>query len=376
MLHRLPRRAAALLAALTLAACSSSPAMNGADAAPEDARPDAATPDATPTPDTPATPDAPAGDGGACEDFSGAYTLVGTCSVPGFSPFPSACIAQTGCNAQIVVATGPTTGTVAGNTLTFTSMVSGIPLACTATRVAGGALMVRCEAGGGAATCEAMGTPAAFPGATRWCCDLGAQDCGAGQRCNIVGAGTNNAVALTACIPAGTLTEGAVCTRTDGRPGADTCATGLSCILSGDMAGGVRTCQRVCRSGADCMGAACVSFSDAPRGGVCRATCTPFGTDCGAGTCRYVNTWAAEMRDTAPALIASTCQAAGMGMEGTMCTSSGDCAANHTCARRNGAEPFACRRICDMKNACLMGTTCSGMMSANNPTASGYCFPS
>lgn len=358
MPHSLTRGAAALLAALSLAACSSSPAPSDTDASTRDA-----------------TPDAPAGDGGACDDFTGAYTLVGTCSVAGFSPFPAACIAQTGCNAQIVVATGPTTGAVAGNTLTFTSMVSGIPLTCSATRGAGRALTVHCTAGGGAATCDAMGTPAEFPGATRWCCDLGAQDCGAGQRCNLVGAGTNNATALTACIPAGTLAEGATCTRTDGRFGADMCGVGLSCILSGQTAGLVRTCQRVCRSSADCMSGACLSASDAPRGGFCRGSCTPLGTDCGEGTCRYLNTWGAEMRDTAPAILATACQPVGVGMEGATCTSGGDCAANLNCARRTAADAFACRRICDVAHPCPTGTTCNGMMSATNPMASGSCLP-
>ncbi|MFO0604529.1 MAG: hypothetical protein U0324_15210 [Polyangiales bacterium] len=376
----LPCRSASLLAALALAACSSSPAAPAPDAAvAEDAAPDAAAPDA-PAPDA-AAPDAPAPDappptdGGACEDFTGAYTLVGTCSVPGFSPFPSACIAQTGCAAQIVVTTGPTAGTVVGNELRFTSMVSGIPLECTATRGAGGVLTVRCAAGT-VASCDATATPAAFPGATRWCCDPGAQDCGAGQRCNFVGAGTNNGTALTACIPAGTLAEGAACTRTDGRLGADSCGAGLSCVNYGGAGASDRACSRTCRSNADCTGgASCIGVTDAPRGGVCRPRCTPLGTDCAAGTCRHLNAWPAEMRDTAPAVTATVCQPVGAGAEGAACMSSLECGANLTCARRTGADAFACRRICDMANPCPAGTTCTGAMSATNPSAAGACIP-
>jgi len=354
MPHTLPRRAAALLAALSLAACASSPATPGADAAPPDAP--------------------PAADGGACEDFTGAYTLTGTCSVPGFSPFPSACIAQTGCAARIVVTTGPTTGTVAGNQLTFTSMVSGIPLTCVATRGGDGALAVRCAAGS-VASCEATAAPAAFPGATRWCCDAAAQDCGAGQRCNLVGVGGGNNTALTACIPAGVGADGAMCTRADGRLGADGCGVGLTCANYGQAAGGDRTCQRLCRSTADCMGGACIVVADAPRTGVCRARCEPLGTDCAAGTCRYLNSWPAESPDTAPALLATTCEPVGAAAEGAMCASSLDCDASLACARRTGADPFACRRICDMAHACPMGTTCTGMMSPTNPTAAGACLP-
>lgn len=372
MPHALPRRAAALLTALSFAACSSSPATPGVDAAPADVPPA----DAAPAPDAPPTPDAPpAGDGGACEDFTGAYTLVGTCSVPGFSPFPTACITQTGCAAQIVVATGPTTGTAARNALTFTSMVSGIPLECTATRGAGGALAVRCAAGT-IATCEATATPAAFPGATRFCCDLGAQDCGAGQRCTLIGVGTNNATVLTACVPAGALAEGAMCTRVDGRAGTDACGAGLACASYGRATAGDRVCSRVCRSSADCAGgASCLAVSDAPRGGVCVPRCEPLGTGCAAGTCRYFNAWGAEMRDTAPGVVTPSCHPTGAGAEGAACAASTDCGANLACARRTGADPFACRRVCDMAHPCPMGTACSGVMSATNPAAGGTCLP-
>ncbi len=368
-------RAASLLVALSLAACSSSPASNPADAAADAPAADAAV-DA-PAADAPAPSDGtPSGDSGACEDFSGAYTLTGTCSVPGFSPFPSACVAQTGCDAQIVVTTGPTTGTAAGNRLTFTSMVSGIPLSCEATRGAGGALTIHCEAGGGAASCDATGAPAAFPGATRWCCDPAAQDCGAGQRCNFAGAGMNNAVALTACMPAGMGAEGAACMRADGRLGADDCGVGLSCVNFGQATASQRTCQRLCRSSADCMGdAACVVVSDAPRGGICRPRCTILGSDCPMGTCRHATTWGATSPATAPAVLGTSCSPTGTGAEGAPCTSSLDCGANLTCARRSGADPFACRRICDMTHACPMGSTCSGAMDATNPTAAGACLP-
>lgn len=363
MLHALPRRAASLIAVLSLAACSSSPAAPGADAAADVVTPDAAASDAP-----------PAGDGGACADFSGAWSITGTCSVPGFSPFPSACITQTGCAAQIVVTTGPTPGTVVGNQLTFTSMVSGIALTCTATRSGEGTLQIRCEAGG-LASCDAVAVRPTFPGATRWCCDVVAQDCGAGQRCNLVSTQPNDSTAISACVPAGTLTGGATCTREGGRLGADQCGAGLSCVNFGQAGTDDRTCQRLCRSSADCMGGVCLNVSSAPRAGICQTRCEILGTDCAAGTCRYRTTWPAESPDTAPAVLMPSCQPVGTTMEGATCTLTTDCAATLTCARRAATDPYTCRRVCDATHPCPMGTTCNGTMSDTNPSASGACLP-
>ena len=77
-------------------------------------------------------------------------------------------------------------------------------------------LQIRCEAGG-LASCDAVAVRPTFPGATRWCCDVVAQDCGAGQRCNLVSTQPNDSTAISACIPAGTLTRGATCMREGGR---------------------------------------------------------------------------------------------------------------------------------------------------------------
>lgn len=364
------RRTVTLLAALSIAACSSSSPTNTPDAAVADA----------PAVDVPAvdvsqsTDGAAAGDGGGCEDFSGAYTLTGTCSVPGFSPFPSACIAQTGCSAQIVVTTGSTTGTVSGNTLSFMSMVSGIPLSCTATRQAGGTITVQCDAGG-LASCEATGEPASFPGATRWCCNPSAQDCGSGQRCNLVGTGMGNNVALTACVPAGTVAEGATCTRTGGRLGADDCGVGLSCVNYGQASATERACHRLCRNSSDCMGgASCLAVSDAPRAGICRPRCELLGSDCPMGTCRYLNAWT-TMDESSAATMVTACLPMGDGVEGGMCSNSNDCGANLLCVRSSASAQGACRRVCDSTHACPAGTNCNGTMSATNPTAAGACVP-
>ncbi len=321
--------------------------------------------------DTPAATDTP----GGCEDFTGAFALEGTCSVAGFRPFPAACVVQTGCTAVINVQTGPTTGTVVGNRLTFTSMVSGIGLECTATRGAGGALTVRCEAAGGIASCDATGTPVSFPGATRFCCNAGAQDCGAGLRCALVNNGTPNGAAVTACTPAGDTAAGAACTRANDRLGADTCGSGLLCANFGNATVSNRTCQRACSSTADCTGgAACVVGSDAPRAGVCVAPCTIQGTDCAQGSCRYLGTWGATDPATAPAILRPACLPDGPGAAGASCTFVNDCGPNLGCGRPSPGAPSVCATTCDATHPCAEGT-CNGAMSTSNPSASGYCFP-
>ncbi len=317
------------------------------------------------------------GDAGACEDFTGAYTITGTCSVPGFSPYRTACIVQTGCNANVTVETGPLTGTVMGNRLTFSSSVSGIPLICAVTRAGDGSLMVDCEAAGGAATCTATGARVTLPGATSFCCDVSAQTaCGAGNRCSPTSEGGRNVTLVTACVPAGTAAAGETCTRVDGRLGNDNCGAGLACVNYGQATSTERTCQRLCRSNADCPdGQGCIGIADAPRAGVCRPRCTILGNDCPAGTCRYLNAWGATDAATAPAIATPTCQPSGAGAEGDPCNGGFECGAGLNCSRPTATDSFACRRICDSTNACPAGFTCNGTASPTNPNASGSCFP-
>lgn len=319
------------------------------------------------------------GDSGAggCEDFSGAYALQGSCSVPGFTVFPSACIAQTGCRAQVAVEGTSAEATVTGNQLSVTFMLSGIPLQCVLTRSAGAPMALRCEAAGGAASCEAQVSAATFPGATRFCCNPAAQDCGDGQRCNIVGIGATNATGITACVAAGTAADGAMCTRAEGRLGADSCERGLSCVNYGQATASSRTCQPLCGSASDCMnGGRCIPIATVPRAGICRPTCTPFAADaCAQGGCRYVNALAAGGDATSPLVRTAICTPAGSTAEGEACSSDNDCAPTLSCSRRSASDAFACRRICDSNNACPTGTTCSGTASASNPNAAGTCLP-
>ena len=188
-LHRLHVSLRCLVVAL-VAACSSSSSTPSPDAAVVTDTP--AVTDAPAVTDTaPASDTTPAGDAGACVDFTGGYTVTGTCSLPGVVPFPAVCIAQTGCSAQINLEGAVVTGTVVGGRLTFTTSTMGVPLTCTVDRNGDGSTAVRCEAAGGAVTCDAVAAAPSFPGATRFCCNVTAQDCGAGQRCTVVGVGAS-----------------------------------------------------------------------------------------------------------------------------------------------------------------------------------------
>ena len=212
------------------------------------------TPDAATSPDA-SMIDAPMGamadvgsDAGAtgCVDLTGAWALSGTCSVAGFSPFPTACIVQTGCDAAISVSSGTIHGTVVGNRVIFETTVSSFPLACTAT-LTGSRLSVNCDAAGGAATCEATGTRGTVPGATRFCCDVHAQDCGAGQRCTpyASGAGVGDNV-LSACVPAGALALNAPCMREGRSRGARSHAARASSARASDKPRPPRVCVAPC----------------------------------------------------------------------------------------------------------------------------------
>lgn len=369
-LHPLHVPRASLVVAL-VAACSSSSPTPATDAAATDAP---AVTDAPVVADTAPAGDArPAGDAGACVNFSGGYTLTGTCSVPGVVPFPSACITQTGCSAQINLEGTVVTGTVVGGRLTFMTSAAGVPLTCAVNRNADGSTAVRCEAAGGAASCEAVAAAPSFPGATRYCCNVSAQDCGAGQRCTVVGVGASNSIALTACVPAGTTPVGGACTRTDGRLGADTCAAGSSCVNFGQATASSRVCVRTCTRSSECAdGEGCIVTAATPGAGVCRAGCLlSDAMGCAAGTCRYLS---AFLADGSATVRAPTCQPVGPATESMPCNTDVDCAAGLACARRTGADPFTCRPLCDRIQPCAAGT-CSGVASDANPVGAGVCFP-
>src|SRR5207247_2447953 len=139
--------------------------------------------------------------------------------------------------------------TVTGNTATFSVTVPGGPpgpgsvsmgtTTCTVT-LDGDTLSGQCQVPMGTMmqTCDAAGGRARVAGASRLCCDVGAEDCGEGQRCGVVSAVLPSPPAsvgrgpfdqpqpVTACLSAGELAEGDACTQDDGTPGADQCGAG------------------------------------------------------------------------------------------------------------------------------------------------------
>lgn len=343
------------------------------------------TPDAATSPDASMAdvamgPTADAGnDAGAtgCSDLTGGWILAGTCSVAGFSPFPAATITQSECMADITVTSGTIRGSVVGNTLTFSTSVSSFPLECTATLM-GTSLRVNCSAAGGAATCEATGTRANVPGATRYGCDVFAQDCGAGQRCTPYAAGTSpGSNILNACVPAGALALDATCMREGGRLGADQCGAGLFCANFGQVSLDTRVCRPLCTQASHCgAGQVCVALTNAPRAGVCTPSCTLGGADCGAGTtCRSRTLW-----DAAPTgaedvtSFGTSCEPLGAAAAGAPCMVNADCGASLECSRRSGAEAFACRPSCSTSVACPSGFTCSAYSGGMNPGGNGACY--
>ncbi|MDP3274567.1 MAG: hypothetical protein Q8Q09_05185 [Deltaproteobacteria bacterium] len=308
--------------------------------------------------------------------MSGAYPLTGTCSVPGFSPFPIACIAQTGCTASISVLSGTIAGTVVGNQLSFETSVAGTPLSCTAT-LANGTMAVDCSAAGGAATCMATGMAATFPGATRYCCDASAQNCGAGQHCAIVSESAANATSFTACIPAGTTAAGATCTRMGGRLGADGCGAGLFCSNVGQATATTRVCQKTCGATADCpANNNCVLVTRTPAAGNCSPSCTLQGTDCiGGATCRYRVAVGATGATAAQGRYILACDPVGTVATGMSCQFNSECGPGHACVRNNGG-PLTCRPECDTAHPCAAGQTCTLYNDGPaNTTGAGFCVP-
>jgi hypothetical protein len=274
------------------------------------------------------------------------------------------------------VTSGTIRGAVVGNTLTFSTSVSSFPLECTATLM-GTSLRVNCSAAGGAATCEATGTRANVPGATRYGCDVFTQDCGAGQRCTPYAGTAPGGSLLNVCVPAGALARDASCTREGGRLGADQCGAGLFCSNFGQVSTDTRVCLPLCTQASQCgAGQGCVALPNAPRAGVCAPTCTLGGSDCRAGTtCRNRQLWdGAPTSEEDVTSFGASCEAMGTGAEGASCTVNSECGANLECSRRSGSEAFACRRSCSTLVACPSGFTCSAYPGGMNPGGSGACY--
>ena len=186
-------------------------------------------------------------------------------------------------------------------------------------------------------------------------------------------------LALTACVPNGTIAEGMPCTRTGGVIGADMCAEKTICANLGQPTVATRVCRRVCGNNTHCAaGEICRRLGFAPSSGFCTAKCTIGGTDCPTGnTCR---TELAILGSGMPDQVQTNCTQVGTTAVGAPCTDSVQCAANSDCySDPTGAGSMAIgRQTCGPMSACPAGQTCRPRreVGPENPDALGHCYPS
>ena len=366
-------RTLALALSLSLASpwgCSpATPSTPAGDAAVDVAR-DVVAPDApardAPTADAPLADQPPAGDSSTCADLGGAWALNSDCSSIGLGGLEgTACLQQTGCGVRVSLSEYVGDGTVTGDTLSFPYEEMGVRYLCTGT-IADGQLTVQCNRASGSLRCMFTASRATLEGASRLCCDLSAQDCGAGRRCSIVTLAGN--AQTTGCVPAGALAEGATCTLRDGRVGFDDCG-GITQCSSHAMPTGTRACRRPCARDADCAaGDVCLLIPSTPAAGLCRRRCTLFGSDCPADTtCRFEASRRSAL--ASPDLVA-VCSRVGGATAGQACTLPPDCAAGMVCSRAGGGA--ACAAMCDRTHPCEGGAPCNESVG-ESPEGRGVC---
>ncbi len=202
--------------------------------------------------------------------------------------------------------------------------------------------------------------------------------CPTGEKCT----GVSSAVFGPGCATQhGTKKAGEVCTRPDGKTGFDDCGPGLFCTYWGEPKTDppTRICIPLCASDADCeggkrcalLGRFAYSYSMAPPvGGLCLATCDPFGNDCAAGTqCTRLNLSA----DTHKALY--TCHYPGTAAAGADCvpTNFAECGAGLDCLAGPNTLQETCTPVCDDTHPCSGGATCVPDGYAD-VAGRGHCF--
>lgn len=357
LLRRLP----VLMAALTPLGCSSEPA---------NVVPDAAVVDAPPPADAGAPVDVPGDaatsvDAGTCADFSGGYALSATCSEASSTLGGALCIAQSGCTATVSLLGDSQAVVVNGDSLTFSLRLQDLSVGrCTATIGAGGTVALQCSAG--SITCMGTGARMTSPLASRFCCDVSAQDCGGGRRCALLGQPATPLSIVSACLPVGSAMLGDACAPRGGVVGDDDCGSGLHCTAIGQRPG-ARTCARLCRQNTDCAtGELCFPTASANRAGICRPGCTLASRGCAAGSsCR------SEIQNGIPGSFGArvlVCTPDGPGAAGASCAMATDCGPDLQCA---GVTP-TCVPVCGMDRACAAGSVCA-RIAGNNPLNHGVC---
>jgi Cys-rich repeat protein len=283
----------------------------------------------------------------------------------------TACVTEMNCQLSVFATDGMLVGPASGGS--FQVHRTDQNSTCTG-MLSGDALTEQCGTQGGARV-DVTGTRTIVAGATRMCCDVHAQDCGAGMRCTLVSVTDDATLATTACVPAsGSMAQDAMCTRTPTTPGMamDDCATGQYCARIGQSSGGGRVCRPLCTADADCgAGQICHNAGTVPLAGWCLTQCDIFNPTCpgGLGCALQGNIPTPNIAD-----FSTACIALGSGQLGAACTVIADCASG-LCFNFGTGSGSVCAAPCDTMHPCAAGATCVTPSNASAVHPLGACQP-
>lgn len=336
-----------------------------------DAGPDAITlADAGAEPVTDNDAGSDAGPPAACANVAGAYAITGTCTSTLVVPPSVMCIRQKDCalTGKDDFPNQVLTGTATATTVTATAE-SPAHQDCTGEVKDGKLGTLACTGTG--ITCTMTAAPAPIANATDYCCDVLAQDCPSGSRCQPMGS-IDKVPLVNACVPdRGTVELGAACTRASTATadvGNDDCKKGLYCSNGGQPATTSRVCRKLCKNNPDCTkaGQACFNLTGIDAG-FCMERCSIFnGTACGTGnTCRVL-----PSVENDRFVFDQRCDFVGAVAAGAACQFHTDCAAGLACNDANKCAPY-----CDSTHPCATGTckTGTGPAAAGFDTSTGLC---
>jgi len=173
-------------------------------------------------------------------------------------------------------------------------------------------------------------------------CQTGSCDCS--KKCGVVTTGTGTTEA--ACVPTGTVKEGAACNLAS-----DDCEPGLVCQAE-SCGTGVARCYRLCRDASACGGTPCTRSVVTASGTAtaflhCNAPATPCDpiaqTGCPDGLVCFL---------TGTTGTRCSCPGKNIGEGGADCVGIEDCAAGLLCQTINGDSTNRCMRLCRTNDQC------------------------
>lgn len=184
--------------------------------------------------------------------------------------------------------------------------------------------------------------PGMTQGVCRTGCDVVAQDCGASEQCTYAGA-------VRGCYPDdGTQAAGQPCNN------GQNCAKGTVCIGEQGSAGVVYSCQRFCRTDAECgAGNACNFPAVFPGGTEVATLCHPAATGCNL----LSQTCAGSEACFPVTATTGACAAPGASANGASCASSSACQKGSACVGAT-VSTLSCRQMCNRDGgvpACTAG---------------------